>query len=243
MSNVTKTMPVSFFFRSFPLVPAAHVPTGIKPATAKQLAELAANGASYDKGDAEYTDTNGSKHKLASACRKAVEAELTLPDLSAIANSPLLAHIVAEKVRTFAKEQYVDQFLPIGAHDWNTIEAAWLAAQESTGGFSACPFTDEQFATAQRVLDAYLVTVAPKLANASTKLITGKATKKAVEAVTSKGFGYSEQTLSKLSNRVLEAAATVDEGSDAEKVLAYCSQRVDALVKALAEAQATADDM
>lgn len=235
-----KTSTISLFFRSFPLAPLADLPKGLKPATSDNLAAYAAHPTQFDTAPATYT-VSGVAHTVPSACRKAVEVQVNVPEPSEIVASPLLAAIVEERVKAFVKANYVDKFLPVGAHDWNTIEAAWQAAQEASGGgFSACPYTDEEFAAAQAVLDAYLVNTAPKLAAKATKLVTGKATKRAVESVLNASFGYSVATLTKLNERLVEACTTTDSERNID-VLGYCAERIEKLISDL-QAQAVSDD-
>ena len=235
-----KTVNVSYFFRSFPTIPAADVPVGIKPATQEQRAALAVYPDCFEISTADFQDQDKKPINLPSACRKAVEGVLNVPEPADIpANSALLAHLIEQHVRTYVKLNYVDKYEPIGAHDWDTLEAAHAAAIANTGGFAACPFTDEQLTTAQASFTGYLNKVAPKLAAATSKLITGKATKRACQSALA-AFGYSEATLSKLLQRIIEAAANDEANAGA---LAYCAERVEALIKAEQDNALSDDDM
>jgi hypothetical protein len=227
----------------------ADLPKGVKPATPEQLEALAAHADQFDQAPATYTvggkvGKGGVEHKLASACRKAIEATITVPEPSEIIASPLLAAIIEERVKAYVKAQFVDKFLPVGAHDWATIEAAWVAAQEATGGggFSACPYDDADFVAAQAVLDAYLGKTAPKLGAKATKLITGKATKRSVEAVLNASFGYSVATLTKLNERIVEACTATDNERTIE-VLGWCAERIEKLIADLESQAVTDSDM
>lgn len=239
MRNVT----LNYFFRSFPLAQAAALPVGIKPATIEQRTALAGYPAAFELAQADFQDANKASHSLDAACRKPVEATISVPDLADIAHdSKLLAAIIEEKVRAYVKATYVDKYAPIGAHDWNTIEQAYLAAQEASGGFTACPYSDEQFTTAQAVFTAYLDKVAPKLGAACVKLISNRAAKRQVQSALSK-FGYSEKTLGKLLERIIECASTLNEADTSAGVLAYCAERVNALIEAEKTASVNDDDM
>lgn len=235
-----RTITAPFFFRSFPLVAASALPVGIKPATQEQLQALATYPDCFEKATADFTDNTKRVHSLDAACRKAVEAQLNIPELADIpSDSKLLAAIIEKHVLAYVKQNYVDKYLPVGAHDWATLESAFIAAQEATGGFSACPYTDEQFNAAQAIFTAYLDKVAPKLGAACIKLVTNRAAKRQVQSALAK-FGYSEKTLSKLLERFIEAIATLAEDSTEAKVLTYCAERIGALIEA--ERTAIVDD-
>ena len=239
MRNVT----LNYFFRSFPLAQATALPVGIKPATIEQRTALASYPNAFEVSKADFQDADKASHSLEAACRKPVEATISVPDLADIpADSKLLQAIIEERVRAYVKAQYVDKYAPIGAHDWATLEAAYLASQEASGGFSACPYTDEQFTTAQAVFTAYLDKVAPKLGAACVKLIANRAAKRQVQSALSK-FGYSEKTLNKLLERIIECASTLNESDTSASVLAYCAERVNALIEAEKTASVNDDDM
>ena len=194
----------------------------------------------FERATADFTDNSKRIHTLDAACRKAVEASLTIPDLADIPqDSKLLASIIEKYVLAYVKQNYVDKYLPVGLHDWATLEQAFATAQEATGGFSACPYSDEQFATAQAIFTAYLDKVAPKLGAACVKLVANRAAKRQVQSALAK-FGYSEKTLAKLLERFIECTATLDEASTGAKVLTYCAERIATLIEA--ERTATVDD-
>ena len=238
-----RTITAPFFFRSFPLAEAASLPVGIKPATQEQLAALASYPDCFEKATADFTDNTKRVHSLDAACRKAVEAQLSIPELADIpSDSKLLAAIIEKYVLSYVKQNYVDKYLTVGAHDWATIETAFAIAQEATGGFSACPYSEEQFATAQAIFTAYLDKVAPKLGAACVKLIANRAAKRQVQSALAK-FGYSEKTLTKLLERIIEVTATLDEASTEAKVLTYCAERIGALIEAEQTATVSDDDM
>lgn len=235
-----RTITAPFYFRSFPLGLASSLPVGIKPATQEQLQALATYPACFERATADFQDNNKRIHTLDAACRKAVEANLRIPELADIPqDSKLLAAIIEKYVLSYVKQNYVDKYQPVGAHDWATLEQAFAIAQEATGGFSACPFSDEQFATAQAIFTAYLDKVAPKLGAACVKLVANRAAKRQVQSALAK-FGYSEKTLTKLLERFIEATATLTEDSTEAKVLTYCAERISALIEA--ERTATVDD-
>lgn len=235
-----RTIKAPFFFRSFPLGLASSLPVGIKPATQEQLQALATYPNCFERATADFQDNSKRIHTLDAACRKAVEATLTIPELADIpSDSKLLAAIIEKHVLAYVKQNYVDKYLTVGAHDWNTLEQAFATAQEATGGFSACPYSDEQFATAQAIFTSYLDKVAPKLGAACVKLVANRAAKRQVQSALAK-FGYSEKTLAKLLERFIECTATLTEDSTEAKVLTYCAERIATLIEA--ERTATVDD-
>lgn len=238
-----RTITAPFYFRSFPLGLASSLPVGIKPATQEQLQALASYPDCFERATADFQDNTKRIHALDAACRKAVEAQLSIPELADIpGNSKLLAAIIEKHVLAYVKQNYVDKYLPVGAHDWATLEAAFAAAQEATSGFSACPFNDDQFATAQAIFTAYLDKVAPKLGAACVKLVANRAAKRQVQSALAK-FGYSEKTLSKLLERFIECIATIAEDSTEAKVLTYCAERIGALIEAERTTTVSDDDM
>lgn len=235
-----RTITAPFYFRSFPLVAANALPVGIKPATQEQLAALATYPDCFERATADFQDNTKRIHTLDAACRKAVEASLTIPELADIPqDSKLLAAIIEKHVLAYVKQNYVDKYLTVGVHDWPTLEQAFATAQEATGGFSACPYSDEQFATAQAIFTSYLDKVAPKLGAACVKLVANRAAKRQVQSALAK-FGYSEKTLAKLLERFIECIATLEEASTEAKVLTYCAERLATLIEA--ERTATVDD-
>jgi hypothetical protein len=237
-----KTVSNNFTFRSFPLPTLASVPTGVKPATIKQAKELSKHSQDFTLGEATYT-VNGVGHTLPSAKRNSVEASFTVPDVAEIATSTMLAAIVERTVQDFVKREYIDAFAPVGAHDWATIEAAWLAAQEATGGFSACPCTDEDFKEAQAVFSDYLDKVAPKFSPLASKVIANRCAKRQVESCLA-NFGVSEITLNNLLNRIVQAIENTPNASEGVvEALAYCAERVQAHIKALATVSVNTSDM
>lgn len=235
-----RTITAPFYFRSFPLGLASSLPVGIKPATQEQLQALATYPNCFERATADFQDNTKRIHTLDAACRKAVEANLTIPELADIPqDSKLLASIIEKYVLAYVKQNYVDKYLAVGAHDWATLEQAFATAQEATGGFSACPYTDEQFATAQAIFTAYLDKVAPKLGAACVKLVANRTAKRQVQSALAK-FGYSEKTLAKLLERFIECIATLAEDSTEAKVLTYCAERIATLIEA--ERTAIVDD-
>lgn len=239
MTTITNT----YNFRSFPLPTLTSVPTGVKPATSKQAKELADHASAFTIGEATYT-VNGKGHTLPSAKRNSVEASFSVPAVADIADSKMLAAIVERTVQDFVKANYVDKFEPVGLHDWATIEAAWVAAQEASGGFSSCPCSDEDFSEAQAVFSAYLDKVAPKFAPRASKVIANRCAKRQVESTLS-AYGVSEVTLNNLLNRIVEcveeAASEASEGCI--EALAYCATRVEFHLKALATVDADTSEM
>lgn len=235
-----RTITAPFFFRSFPLGLASSLPVGIKPATQEQLQALATYPDCFERATADFQDNNKRIHTLDAACRKAVEATLTIPELADIPqDSKLLASIIEKYVLAYVKQNYVDKYMSVGSHDWATLESAFITAQEATGGFSACPYSDEQFATAQAIFTAYLDKVAPKLGAACVKLVANRAAKRQVQSALAR-FGYSEKTLAKLLERFIECIATRAEDSVEAKVLTYCAERIATLIEA--ERTAIIDD-
>lgn len=238
-----RTITAPFYFRSFPLGLASSLPVGIKPATQEQLQALATYPDCFERAATDFQDNTKRIHTLDAACRKAVEAQLSIPDLADIPqDSKLLAAIIEKYVLAYAKQNYVDKYLPVGSHDWATLEQAYAIAQEATGGFSACPYSDEQFATAQAIFTAYLDKVAPKLGAACVKLVANRAAKRQVQSALAK-FGYSEKTLAKLLERFIECTATLAEDSTEAKVLTYCAERIATLIEAERTATVSDDDM
>ena len=176
--------------------------------------------------------------------RPSVSAQLSVPDLTDIApNSALLAALIERTVADYCKVQFIDKGLAISAHDWLTIEATWQAAQEASGGFTSCPYTDEDFKAAQALFSAYLDKVAPKFAPLASKVIANRAAKRQVESCLSK-VGVSADTMTKLLARIVE---TCEIGKDADDnvlgALVYCAERVQAHIDALATATIDADEM
>lgn len=176
--------------------------------------------------------------------RPSVTTQLNVPDTSDIApNSGLLATLIERTVADYCKVQFIDKGLAVGAHDWLTIEAAWQAAQEASGGFTSCPYSDEDFKAAQAIFSAHLDKVAPKFAPLASKVIANRAAKRQVESCLSK-VGVSSDTMTKLMARIVETCEAAQGADDnAVGALVYCAERVQAHIDALATATIDADEM
>lgn len=237
-----RTINTAYHFRSFPLA-VSGLAAGIKPATQEQRSALAANPEAFELAKADFTATDKSLHSLDSACRKSVQAVVNVPELADIpSNSPLLASLIEKHVLSYVKANFIDKYLTVGAHDWDTLEKAYQASLESTGGFAACPYSDEEFKAVQAVFTAWLDKISPKLAAATAKLITNRAAKRQVQSALA-DFSYNEKTLTKLLERMIECASTQPEDSTVSKVLTYCAERVEVLIEAERTSALSEDDM
>lgn len=176
--------------------------------------------------------------------RPSVTAQLNVPEIADIApTSGLLTNLIERTVADYCKVTYIDKGLAVGAHDWLSIESAWQAAQEASGGFTSCPYSDEDFKAAQAIFSAYLDKVAPKFAPFASKVITNRAAKRQVESCLSK-VGVSADTMAKLLARIVETCEAAQGADDnAIGALVYCAERVQAHIDALATATIDADEM
>lgn len=92
------------------------------------------------------------KDGIKSYKRKSVETELSLPEW--VLTIPKLAQeAVTDLVAGFVRFAYLDQFAPIGAHDWETVEKELAAAG---GGRKKLDFTDELLAAVAASFGAYI---------------------------------------------------------------------------------------
>ena len=194
---------------------------------------------------ANYTFTNTYHFRTAKdgVKRPSVSVQLNVPEIANLHGSGLLKHLIERTVADYCKAQFIDDGLAIGAHDWLTIEAAWQAAQEASGGFTSCPYSDDDFKAAQAIFSAYLDKVAPKFAPLASKVITNRAAKRQVESCLAK-VGVSADTMSKLMARIVETGEMNREvDANVLGALVYCGDRIQAHIDALATATIDADEM
>jgi len=177
-NTAVTTMKQSFHFRSFPAPTLATVPAGIKPATKVQAEELAAHPECFDSVETAFKTGTGAVHNLRSYKRKSVEnVEITLPGFIASMQDPLAKEILTNYVLRFIKVEYIDQFKPVGAHDWETISKAAAEARAARPSGSNIPeVSDGDRAIAGKFFLSFMTAVAPKFAPCVSGWIEAKCT-------------------------------------------------------------------
>lgn len=136
-----KTVEVSFNFKKIAALPtgeiAATFPTG-DALTDVQIAE-------FDR----IEELGKVFHK-----RRSIKVALIVPAVVAALNEPMVEAAVMRLVQDFVKDTYIDQFLPVGAHDLATISAEAATRGGRTAQFS---FSAETLEAAAKSLQTYLV--------------------------------------------------------------------------------------
>lgn len=119
----------------------------------------------------------GDSDKLLGYKRNAVNVELELPEFAQAGSGlpELAVDLVKSYIADFVKSQYIDQFLPVGQHDWAFIEST-MAEVRKRGGGLAISVSEEQWALASQSIATFLqASNAPaKLVDALSKIIAGK---------------------------------------------------------------------
>jgi hypothetical protein len=104
--------------------------------------------------------------------RKPVTVELEIPEFAA--SLPELAReVIANYVAQFVKATYIDNFVSVGAHDWETINKA--VAERSVGGRRA------QFDIADDVLKLAAASVGQYITAVTGHKVVGEKVQKAIE--------------------------------------------------------------
>lgn len=112
--------------------------------------------------------------------RKPLTVVLTLPDFAD--NLPALAQdVIRDYVADYVKGMFVNQYLPVGDHDWATIEA-YIAQRGGSGRRAQFDISDELLLEAAGSIGDYMATV---LGNASAgekfkAAVLGKYTRSAI---------------------------------------------------------------
>lgn len=230
--TTTTTISTAYVFRSIALVVPNSLKTK-KPASADILEHYEANREAFDLAKDGTT-----------ARRKTVEVNLNIPTVASLAGDDYAQQLIGDAVAEFVKDHYIDKFLPVGDHTWDTVKAAWKESLESKGGFAPCPYSDEDFIAAQACLDAHLDKVAPKLGLQCLSVVKNRCAKAQVQKAVLP-WGYSVATLDKLYVRVIEAAeqAALEGSENTVGALAYCAERIETLKTAIAAESLTEDDM
>lgn len=221
----TVTTKLAYHFRSFPV--AAPSP--------KQADELAAHPLAFDAVDATVGGAIVKSWK-----RKSVETDLAIPTLSSTdtlqgKELQLVNDLLAQLVQDFAKAQYIDKFLPVGAHDLASIilHREEMAARKPSSSALPVP-SAEALAIGASVFAQYFEAVAPKVAP---RVASSELFKKACSDASIKAFvvAVDYDRLSKLighAESCLELVPSLELGQDeqaASQALAYLAHKVTSL--------------
>lgn len=213
--TMATTIKTSYHFRSFPHPALASVPAGVKAATSAQKADFAAHASDFDIIDTAYS-VGESTFNVRSCKRKSIDAEICLPDFMASLPDDTVRGLVETCVLKFVKSEFIDEFKPIGQHDWPTVcrVLAERAANKPSGS-SIPEVSDADRVVAEAFFVDYLKEVAPKFAPCVVGWISGKCT----HARTEKVLGtVTEARTDILARRVAEALelAAVPEVAESE---------------------------
>ena len=168
----------SYHFRSFPHPTLAAVPQGVKAATAAQRADFAAHPQEFEAVETAYKLADGATVNVRSLKRKSAEdVEINLPEFMQSLPDDTVRGLVQDCILRFVKTEYVDEFRPVGAHDWPHV-CATLAARAANrpSGSSLPEVSDADRALADEFFHAYMSEVAPKFAPHIKGWIAGKCT-------------------------------------------------------------------
>lgn len=162
----------TFHFRSIPKDTAAQ--------TKAQAADLAAHAADFEDFTAKVRNKAGGVDEIPSYKRKSVECTVTYPGFLLTLSDPALQALVKNAVDRFVKSTYIDEFLPVGAHDWETVSAGIVSAFLNTASKGGNTPDDELLEQAQAVWSQVIAQLSPALAQYSGEWIAKGCTDAAI---------------------------------------------------------------
>ena len=169
---------------------------------------------------ASYFEEVKDGDKLIGYKRKPQVESLTMPDWAASLPSSLATDLVQAAIADFCKSQYIDNFLPVGQHDWAFIEQT-LAEVRKRGGSISLQVSDEAWQAAANSMATFLNAsgTLPKVVEAISKVLTGKVRAAGIR----RAIGNDKpETLEKLKLRITDWATWAAE-HDAEQAETFAT--------------------
>ena len=212
-----------------------------------QIAELASTPATAAQATAiadQFELVKEGKRTKEGRRRKALTVELTMPEFFDLLPDQFTKDLVTEAVANYVKSQYVEDFLPVGPHDWADIVKA--AAESGVRGASAPEADAEQLKVGESVFAAYLAEAMPKAAKRLAGIIERKSSKNFLLRVF--GDNYGGQVLDLLRSHMEKAiellAGEEDEDSaDARAAIRVALHEIKKQSAALAAASLSLEDL
>ena len=206
-----------------------------KSITAAAFAVILSNydEASQDVIKEQFAFTEGAEKPYK---RNPVTVDITLPEVVASFSDDeggkLMKRAIQRIVEDFVKAVYIEEFQPVGQHDWDYIAAE--LAKSGRGGISIA-VADELWQLAASTLKAWATAseLNPKLIGAFTNVIAGKFTENNIR----KHFGTSEpETLRKIEIKINQWASWIlendkDNADDLAVVYEAITKKMDKMLK------------
>lgn len=206
-----------------------------KDRTKAQSADLAAHPDAFEIVESRIKQADGTIAKIKQHKRKSFTANVQYPDFLINLEDAALQVLVKQSIDRYVKLQFVDEFKPVGAHDWATVSAAIVDAYNNASAGSAPD--DTVLAAAQLVWNTVIVQLAPALAATSADWIAKGCTDAGIRKML--GGNVTEPRLRKIAERVQQVAAVLatPEGADfanAAPAFAYASDRIESIIGKMA---------
>lgn len=154
-------------------------------------------------------DGEGPDAKVLKYKRKPVEVALQVPEAVASMEDTLMKSIVVNYIADYVKANYIDQFLEVGNHDWETIKADAAAGR----GTSRVAISDATLKLTAQSFGQYVAqnTNSDEMGKRIQAVVEGKCTKNSI----SKYLGtYSPEVVEKLQSRLDQWGEYVAESGD-----------------------------
>lgn len=206
-----------------------------KERTKAQQADYDAHADQFEGVESRIKNAAGVVEKVKQLKRKSFTANITYPDFLVTLDDAAVQVLVKGAIDRYVKLNYVDEFKPVGAHDWATVSAAIVDAYNNASAGSAPD--DTVLASAQLVWNTVIPQLAPALAATSADWIAKGCTDAGIRKML--GGNVTEARLRKIAERVQQVAAVLatPEGADfanAAPAFAYASDRIDSIISKMA---------
>lgn len=220
----------TFHFRSIPKDTSAQ--------TKAQAADLAAHAADFDDFTAKVRNKAGGIDEIPSFKRKSVECTVTYPDFLPTLTDSALQALVKNAIDRYVKTNYVDEFLPVGAHDWETVSAGIVSAFLNTASKGGNTPDDELLEQAQAVWSQVIAQLSPALAQYSGEWIAKGCTDASIRKMLVNDV--TKLRLERIAARVHQVITVASEPENAAvahtvPALKYAADRVAAMLAKMGE--------
>lgn len=206
-----------------------------KDRTKAQSTDLAAHPDVFEIVESRIKQADGTVAKVKQYKRKSFTANITYPAFLIELEDPALQVLVKQSIDRYVKLNYVDEFKPVGPHDWATVGASIVDAFNNASAGSAPD--DTVLASAQLVWNTVIPQLAPALAATSADWIAKGCTDAAIRKML--GGNVTEARLRKIAERVQQVAAVLatPEGAEfasAAPAFGYATDRIESIISKMA---------
>ena len=228
------TAAAAFHFRGISMLP--HGTPGGR--TKAQETEFAAHADQFETVESRIKNPDtGKVEKVKQYKRKSVETTITYPDFLLELTDAATQALVKNAVDRYVKLSYIDNFLPVGAHNWATVGGSIVDAFNNNNASAGSAPDDTVLAAAQLVWNTVIVQLAPALAATSADWIAKGCTDAGIRKML--GGNVTEPRLRKIAERVAQVAAVLatpegTEFANAAPAFAYAADRIESIIGKMA---------